>query len=194
MKLAEVPVHKENQPVLEYVEQLTDYLVLFHQEMKGMFFQLDEERAMLLEFLMEYSNETPYKLFREIHVFKTLHTYRTDNKNLSNKAVEIEIDALSSIFALVKELQIYLKKHQGQSDKDKRIRCHAEFLYCFNDFSVKQIVEHLIDMKVLDEFDEDANPLFENHERRIYRYIKDFPSFTKPEDIAYRKKIMDRFL
>ena len=71
MKLAQVPVHKDKQPVLEYIEQLEDYLIDFHHEMKGMFFQLDEERGMLLKFLMEYSKEPPYKLFREIHIFKT---------------------------------------------------------------------------------------------------------------------------
>lgn len=194
MKLAQVPVHKEKQPVLEYIEQLENYLIDFHHEMKGMFFQLDEERGMLLEFLMEYSNETPYKLFREIHVFKTLHSYRTDNEKLSNQAVEIEIDALSSIFALVKELEVYLRKHQAQSENDRRIRSHAEFLYCYNDFSVKEIVEHLIESEILKEYDENANSLFENHLRRIHRYIKDFPSFQKPEDIAFRNQIKDRFL
>jgi len=165
--MKQIPLHVEEQPILEYLEELLDYCIYFHQVLKGFWFQDDEKiKGDYMQMLMERSNESQYVLIRLIY------KYRKARKEKSKKEVEI----LGDVFKAIEGLKVYRKKVMHQNSKDHEVRMLAE-VYCMAGYSAIKIVDKLIELKVLKQEDENLKDMYDNHLRRIHRYMAGFEGF-----------------
>jgi hypothetical protein len=110
-------------------------------------------------------------------------------KAVDNERKKIIIIKVTS---LIDECRTYVKKIKAQKPMDRAIRTMAEWSYT-KGMSVSQIVDKLIDIGFLVESDED-NAYRANHERRIQRYIKTFPSFERHKNHKPRVEKLLEFL
>lgn len=165
--MKQIPLHVEKQPINDYLEELLDYCIYFHQVLKGFWFQDSEKiKADYMQMLMERSNESQYVLIRLIYQYRKAH------KEKSQKEVEI----LGDIFTAIENLKVYRKKVMGQSSKDHEVRMLSE-VYCMAGYSATKIVDKLIELNVLQQYDDNQEDLYDNHLRRIHRYMSGFEGF-----------------
>ena len=136
--MKQIPLHTEKQPIDQYLEELLDYCIYFHQELKGFWFQ--------------------------------------DSEKIKGDYIPNEVEILGDVFAGVESLKLYRKKVMAQSSKDHEVRMLAE-VYCMAGYSAIKIVDKLIELKVLQQYDDNKDDLYANHVRRIHRYMAGFEGF-----------------
>ena len=165
--MKQIPLHTEKQPIDQYLEELLDYCIYFHQELKGFWFQDSEKiKGDYMQMLMERSNESQYVLIRNIYQYR----------KAVKEGIPNEVEILGDVFAGVESLKLYRKKVMAQSSKDHEVRMLAE-VYCMAGYSAIKIVDKLIELKVLQQYDDNKDDLYANHVRRIHRYMAGFEGF-----------------
>ena len=158
----------DNQSVEEFIGELqTDCLelhLLAKHEVESVM-----PNSKLLPMLLEFSDEPQYKLLNLLGFYNAVNPQRRE-------------EILLKIMGLVEECRRLAKKIKAQSPNDRLIRATAEYCY-MSGSTAKEIVEDLIEAGHLQEYNDKNNPMFETHMTRIKRYIKDFPSFKRIEEM-----------
>ena len=157
----------KKQTIEEYFDQLMTDCVTLHAKAKDMIKLTDEESGKYLEWYMTFSDEPQYQILRII----SLHgLYPPEEQH----------DNLLKLGGLLDECRSYNKKLEAQTMHDRWVRCVAEWGW-YNNNSVRQIVDQLVKLKLVDDIDRD------NATRNVYRYLKSFPSFVRKQEM--NKKI-----
>ena len=157
----------DSQSVGDWMEQLGNDCLELHMEAKEIMGIPNSKRGDLVTWFLEYSDEPQYQMLALMGFYDKVDNER---KNL----------ILLMLLPLIEECRTYVKKIKAQKPEDRAIRAMAEWGYRAGQ-SVSEIVNDLIDVGMLEESDGD-NDYRDNHERRIQRYIKTFPSFLRKED------------
>ena len=135
-------------------------------------------RGDLVAWFLEYSDEPQYQMLALIGFYDKVDN---DRKNL----------ILLKVTSLIDECRAYVKRIQHQKPEDMVIRTIAEWQYRKGS-SVSEIVDTLIEVSLLD--GDSKNDTRDNHERRIHRYIQNFPSFQRADDEKPRVEKLIEFL
>ena len=169
----------DSQSVEDWLEQLMADCLELHMMAKETGSLPDDYREKLVTWFLELSDEPQYQMIALLGFYKAV-----DNER--KKIIIIKVTSL------IDECRTYVKKIKAQKPMDRAIRTMAEWSYT-KGMSVSQIVDKLIDIGFLVESDED-NAYRANHERRIQRYIKTFPSFERHENQKPRVEKLLEFL
>ena len=169
----------DSQSVEDWLEQLMEDCLELHMMAKEVGSLPDSDREKLVTWFLECSDEPQYQMIALLGFYKAV-----DNER--KKIIIIKVTSL------IDECRTYVKKIKAQKPMDRAIRTMAEWSYT-KGMSVSQIVDKLIDIGFLVESDED-NAYRANHERRIQRYIKTFPSFERHKNHKPRVEKLLEFL
>ena len=163
LKLPPVPLFRvEEIELFQYIDDIYKYCFNVHQETKDFGFSITDSSKFFL-FLCRNSSEPQYRLMRSIKM-KTL--FYEDNGDGLWSAEDI-----AEFFSMIEDLKTHVKSLNQLTYKSINIRAIAEAYY-FDGLEGKDIVKTLIKLKILEEYNEQNNPI--DHLRTINRWIKDF--------------------
>jgi len=169
----------DSQSVEDWLEQLMADCLELHMMAKETGSLPDDYREKLVTWFLELSDEPQYQMIALIGFYD-----KVDNER--KKIIIIKL------VSLIDECRTYVKKIKAQKPEDRLIRTMAEWLYRKGS-SVSEIVDFLIDKGLLvkDDKNDEYRP---NHERRIQRYIQNFPGFERHENQKPRAEKLLEFL
>jgi K+ transporter len=169
----------DSQSVEDWMKQLGADCLELHKMAKEVVNLPNAVKGYLVQWCLELSDEPQYQMLALMGFYDKVDNER---KNL----------IILKVTSLIDECRTYVKKIKAQTPEDRIIRAVAEWGYRTGQ-SVSEIVDICIDGGMLLESDEDS-AYRANHERRIQRYIKTFPSFQKKENQKPRVEKLIEFL
>ena len=187
--LTKAPRHKEGVKIADYLNnELQQYCIEIHALLKNLHIQDDSLKADYMTFMLEYSDEPQYEIFRLIFMFN--QKIKPDGTDYAD-----QIDIFAKIITKTDELDKYVRSHEFMDSSDQAIKVISEIYYVFGKMTVNEIVEKLVADGHLEEYEENEDPekkfdkeLLDNHQRRIYRYIQKYPSFAELKKTAFSKQ------
>ena len=188
--LTKAPRHKEGVKVADYLNnELQQYCIEIHALLKNFHIQDEDLQADYMAFMLDYSEEPQYEIFRLIFMF---------NQKIKPTGTEYgeQIDIFAKIITKTNELDKHVRSHESMDSRDQEIKVLSEIYYIFGKMTVNEIVEKLVADGHLEEYapsedneEEQFNKeLLDNHQRRIYRYIQKYPSFDELRKTAFSKQ------
>ena len=155
----------DSQSLGEWMAQLESDCIALHEYAKAWALRDDHDKADFYDFMLSYSEEPQYKILRIIRAYK-------DVEQEGKEAM------LLKLHNLMDECKTYVYKIDKQSEKNRKIRGVAEWLYQLGD-KPAEIVDYLIKIGYLE--DETTShrkgDSRASHLRTISRYAKTFPGF-----------------
>lgn len=161
-----VPVFDSLKSTLdEYIGDIYSYCIHFHNETKDFGFEVADSKE-FFRYLVRMSSEPQYKVLRHITYFK--------KDGFSPTAV-------ADLFSMIEDLKEWRSRLIQVTRQDLSIRAIAE-AYHMDGLSTREITETLIKLGLLEEYNEENNPI--DHHRKIRRWVKQF----KNHDVIVKPK------
>ena len=175
VKIDPVPNYDDQKGIAEYLKDLNGYCLTFHNQVKYVYFDSEEEGRRFWHYMIQNSSEPQYAIIRQIAFTKQL--LKEAGKDLHSASGEV----VAQIFALIDDLKKYHTSLTSITYQAIGIRAIVE-VYWSGGLSVKEITDKLIEIKVVAEYDPTKDkpedyPLYENHLKNVRRYVESLKDF-----------------
>jgi hypothetical protein len=179
LKLPPVPLFNARKISLDdYLKELKSYCIDVHNETKEFGFSITDSRAFFL-FCMRQSSEPQYTLLRALIMKPSI-------KKGMGWDEEFNVSEVSEIFSDLELLKTHVKGLNQLTYKELNVKAIAE-AYHMDGLSVKEIVDTMLKLQIIDEFNEHASPI--DHARKIRRYVEQFKDWgLGTHSIEYNKE------